>query len=198
MFKKWDSWTKVEIIILAVGTLVATAGGLLSISEITSLGLGFIVLDIAVVGLDGVATGRMKWGDFQYVSETYQAPAAISQGIMMMIAGIVIGAFLVAQALHQEQALFDALWSHPWFILLMVGGVLILRGVTGTFGALEWSRTAKSSLRGLFEGIASALLGILGIIILCLGALNLLAPTAFHWLINAVWQAFLGLLGITP
>lgn len=182
--------------LIAAGFLVAVGGKVLGNSVIISFGVGIVALDVALLGLEGVVTRRVKWGITQHYYETYQGLAATSLGIIMMIAGIGVGAIVVAEAIHQEQFLFEILWSHPWFILLMIGGMLFLRGLAGTIGAQEWNKTLSSRISGIFERLGSAFLGILGITGLILGTLNLLAPAAFHQLMSSLWQMILGLFSL--
>jgi hypothetical protein len=85
------NWDKLEISLLAGGALVAVAGGELGIPVATSIGVEIIALDIALVGLEGIVTKKMKWGITWYTHETYQGLAAISLGAIMLILGIGAG-----------------------------------------------------------------------------------------------------------
>ncbi len=123
------NWNKVEIALLLGGCLVAVAGKEFGIPIVISIGMGMVAFDIALVGLESIVTRKMKWGITWYSSETYQGVAAISLGLILLTTGVGIGAMVIAQALHQEESLFELLFSRPGFVLLLVGGIMFLRGL---------------------------------------------------------------------
>jgi len=186
------NWDKLEISLLAGGALVAVAGGELGIPVATSIGVEIIALDIALVGLEGIVTKKMKWGINQHVSETYRGIAAVALGLIMLTAGLGSGAVVIAQALHQEQSLFELFFSRPGFLLLLIGGIMLLRGLAGMIGALEWSKNTLTRFGASLERLASLFLFLLGAVLLILGVFDIIAPNAFQQLISSGWRIFLG------
>lgn len=190
------NWNKLEISLLAGGALIAVAGKEFGVPIATSIGVGIIALDIALVGLEGIITKNMKWGITQHYSETYRGIAAVALGLIMLTAGIGFGAMVIAQTLHQEQSLFELFFSRPGFALLLVGGIMLLRGLAGVIGAIEWDKNTLPRFGAMFERTASFFLFLLGLLLVVLGVLELIASNLFQQLISTGWKIFLQLLGI--
>lgn len=191
------NWDKFEIGLLVSGALIAVAGAALGIPTLSSVGVGLFALDIAALGLEGILTRKMKWGITYYVSETYQGLAAVGLGLIMLVVGLGFGALVVAQAFNQQESLFEAIWSRPGLILLILGGLAFFRGVAGVIGAAEWDKPGLARVGAALERLASAFLVILGALVLALGGLELIAPGAFRSILGLVWQMLLGMLRIS-
>lgn len=187
---------KLEISLLVGGFLIAIAGKFLGLPIVVSIGIGIVSLDIALVGVEGIVTRKMTWGITIHTSETYQGIAAVSLGLILLIAGIGFGALVIAQAFHTEQSLLELVFSRPGFLFLLIGGVMLLRGLAGVIGALEWNKNALTRFGAILERVASLFLFLLGAVLLILGAFDIIAPKAFQQLISAGWRIFLGLLGV--
>lgn len=191
------NWSKLEIYLLIGGFVIAIAGNQLAVPILTSVGLGIVALAIVLVGLQAVITRKMEWAIKWYSHETYQGFAAIALGLIVVIFGIGVGAMVAAQALHREESFFALIFSRPGIVLLLIGAILFLRGLAGVIGAAEWNKTATSRLlNGVIERLVMLVSLLFGALLLILGAVEILAPSVFDWLVIFVWQTFLNLLGI--
>lgn len=191
----WNNWNKLEIFLFAGGGLVFLAGNQFGIPVLTSVGVGIIAFDIALVGLEGIVTRKMDWGVPRYYTETYRGIAAISLGLIMAFTGLGIGAMVIAQALGQEESLIELLFSRPGFVLLPIGGIMFLRGLAGGIGALEWNESALARFGAIFYRLGGLLLATLGSALLLLGAMDILAPSLFQQLVSTGRQILLRMAG---
>jgi hypothetical protein len=187
--------SKLEIILLITGVLLAFAGYQLRIPLLITLGLGLIPLVMILSGVEDIINRQAKWGITTHYSETYRGLAAIALGIIFVIAGMGIGAMVVAQAINREESLFGLIFSRPGYIILIIAAVAFLRGLAGVIGAVEWQESTSARISGFIERIAMSILAFLGLIGLGLGSLEIILPDVFRQLISVVWHSFLYLIG---
>lgn len=187
----WNNWTKLEVFLFVGSGLAVLAGNQFGIPMLISIGIGVIGFDVALFGLQAIVTRKMNWGVPRQYTETYQGIAAMSLGLIMVIAGLGIGAMAIAQALDREESFIELLFSRPGFVLLLIGGVMLLRGLAGVIGALEWNESALAGFGAIFQRLGGLLLASLGSAFLLLGALDVIAPAVFQQLISTGWQILL-------
>ena len=189
------NWDKIEITTLAIGFSLAALGNYIKQSLLISVGLGIVALGFTLVGVEAVVTRKMKWGITMYTHENYQGLAAIALGQIIILAGLGFGVLDYIQATHQEESFFGLLFSRPWPILLLVGGILFLRGLAGVIGSPDWNRSGTTRvLNGILERLAMLILLLAGLVLIASGALNLLMPALFDRLISLLGNMLVGIL----
>jgi len=191
------TWYRLEVGLLGVGILTAVVGKLLGLPLMISIGSGMFALVFVVTGLEGIVTRKMTWAIKWYSHETYGGVAAMALGALLVIAGLGFGALVAAQAVHQEQTLLALFFSRPGPVLLLLGGVMLLRGLGGVIGAAEWDQSAVSRfMNGCLERAAMSLLMLSGAALLFAGVLEIVAPSGFDRLVTFGWHTLLGVLGM--
>jgi uncharacterized membrane protein len=121
-------------------------------------------------------------------SVTFQGIAAILIGIVLISLGLAFAAAGIAFVVGQEEALLAFLLARPGAPLLISGIALGAAGAARIFGAREWRGSLKSILAALPERIAGVLLVLVSMLMVMVGAFELIAPSSFDAVVESLLE----------
>jgi hypothetical protein len=154
--------------------------------------MGILLLGLAAVGM-GVRTIRRREevaiDEIGKVFATYRGPAALSQGMAVVLAGVGIVTFAVARLLGIGPFLESHLRHRPGILILFISLAGLAWSLSLVFGSVE-QRTSTSRLLASAPGrVLGAALSALAVIGLGLGIWEVAAPSGFDHFINSLTAA---------
>jgi hypothetical protein len=156
--------------------------------------IGVLLLGLAAVGM-GLRTIRRREevaiDEIGTVIATYRGPAALCQGISVVLAGLGIVIFATARLLGLGPSIEHHVRDRPGLLILFVSLACLAWSLSLVFGSIEqrgssWRLVA--SLPGRLLGVS---LGVLSAAGLGLGLWEIAAPGAFDHLVRSLSATFL-------
>ena len=175
-------WTTLQIVLIALGLLLAYLGNQFSMPILFSAGVGCLGLAMMVSGWEAILTRHMVLRRRRGARRTYTGIAAIFQGIQFNFIGLFLIALAFIMYFDNGQGISQQMARRPGLLLVLLGGLCLLQaGIT-----LSGSREMSQGSQGLVMinlVVARLLPGLILVVIgLGLGASGLfetLAPARF-------------------
>jgi hypothetical protein len=155
--------------------------------------IGILLLGLAAVGM-GLRTIRRREevavDEIGTVIATYRGPAALCQGISVVLAGLGIVTFAAARLLGLGPSLEHQVRDRPGLLILFVSLAGLAWSLSLVFGSVEqrgssWRLVA--SLPGRLLGLSLGVLSAAGI---GLGLWDIVVPAAFDHLVQSLSATF--------
>jgi hypothetical protein len=150
------------------------------------LNIGVILFSLAgiMVGIDAILRKKiiLRSQYHRRLSETYLGIAAVAQGLIVVFTACFLILLIVINYLNEGRNLFQHFVEHPSVPLLFVSAICILSAIFISVGSVEDKQGSKFTI--VLNLLASRLLPsiilmLLGIIIFCLGILEIINPQYF-------------------
>lgn len=177
-------WTTLQIIFGLLGLLLAYIGNQFSIDFLFSAGVVSFGLASMVIGWEAIVTRHIVVGRWRSGNRgTYTGVAAVYQGVQFNLLGlflIIIAVMMYTNADGREVVLQMA--RRPGLPLVFLGGLLFMQAVITLTGSLEmrngprWAMILNLLVARMLPG---AILTVIGLGLMGLGAFEILAPDAF-------------------
>lgn len=176
-------WTTLQIILIALGLLLAFAGNELSIPVLFYAGIGCLGLAMMVIGWEGIVTRRMvlRRRRSSYRA-TYTGVPAIFQGVQFNFIGLFLIAVASMMYFNNGREIFLQMVRRPGLMLVLLGGLCLLQAASNFAGAWQM----KQGPQGVFTSalIAASMLPVLIMVVLglalgALGVFEAVAPARF-------------------
>ena len=191
-------WTATVIIIAIIGILLILYDRFCN--SFISLNIGVLLLSLSgiMIGLEVIIKRKIILPSAYHkrLSETYIGVAAISQGLLIILTGCFVIGLLMINYLNTGRNLFQHFVRHPGIPLLFLSLFCFLTAVTAIVGSLEDKQGSKFIV--ILNTLTSRLLSgtilvLLGIVLLCLGLLEVFNPKHFDSLVGGFLEVlFLG------
>lgn len=189
-------WTTLQIILIALGLLLAYTGNEISIPVLFYAGIGCLGLAMIAAGWEAILTKqlglyrRRHWG-----RTTYGGVAAVFHGVQLNFTGLFI--IVIAFMMHFDNGrdIFLHLVRRPGLMLVLLGGLCLLQaGITflSTRAMMQSSRgffTSAMMAAGLLPGL---ILVVVGLALGALGLFETLAPASFDEMGGALLEQLYG------
>jgi hypothetical protein len=177
-------WNIPKLGIFLIAVLLLFLGQRLSSEILTYFGFIFMGLEAMVIGAEAVFTQRLIQASRydRRASETYEGPAAIAQGVIMIMLGLFLNGLALASYLNNGRQVFLHFIRRPGLILLLFGLLLLLTAISAFAGTVEDKEGSRFEVT--LTLLTSRLLPGLILVILAAGALGLglfeiVAPQVF-------------------
>lgn len=185
------------IVVALVGALLLFLGQRLALDILTYAGFGVIGVVAILFGLQAAITRQMLQTSrySRHATETYVGIAAIAQGIILIMIGLLfIGLALVAY-LNSGRELFLHFVRHPGLILLIIGLFLMMTAISALVGTVEEKEGGRFEV--FLNLLASRLLPWLILLALAaaaiaLGLLEISSPQIFDQLGGGFLEVLFG------
>lgn len=185
------------IVVALVGALLLFLGQRLALDILTYAGFGVIGVVAILFGLQAAITRQMLQTSrySRHATETYVGIAAIAQGIILIMIGLLfIGLALVAY-LNSGRELFLHFVRHPGLILLIIGLFLMMTAISALVGTVEEKEGGRFEV--FLNLLASRLLPGLILLVLAaaaiaLGLLEISSPQIFDQLGGGFLEVLFG------
>jgi hypothetical protein len=151
-------------------------------------GLLLFALGTLAAGVDPIVRRHSVERGPGTVTRTFEGPAAVLLGLVLVIMAAAFGAAGVAFTTGTQDRLWSYLLTRPGAALLAAGAMSTSGGVARVLGAREWKRSLRGALTGLAERTGGAILLLLGLALLGLGVFEILQPVAFDDSLSALLE----------
>jgi hypothetical protein len=189
--------TFLAIVVALIGALLLFLGQRLALDILTYAGFSVMGVVAILFGLQAIVTRQMLQTSrySRHATETYVGVAAIAQGIILIMMGLLFIGLALAAYLNRGRELFLHFVRHPGLILLIFGLFLLLVAISAIIGTVEEKEGGRFEL--LLNLLASRLLP--GLILLALaaaaialGLLEITSPQAFDQLGGGFLEVLFG------
>ncbi|MBN1259990.1 MAG: hypothetical protein JXB35_04840 [Anaerolineae bacterium] len=183
-------------IVAVLGILAMIGGWQLSLLPLLYLGLMIVGLGMVGMGVKSIIARRVDLSDSDVgygAHTTYLGCTAMLWGISLATAGLALLAVGIVLMLGFGEALLVFVKARPGFLLAALGVFLSAEGATQVLGSREQARGFWSILGSVPGRLGGVLLTLTGLVMLGLGAFEIVAPAGFDALIERVlgpWTAY--------
>jgi hypothetical protein len=166
-------WNILKLGIFLLAALLLFLGQWLSSEILTYFGLILMGLEAMVIGAEAIITRRLidvsRYN--RHASETYVGPAAIAQGMIMIMMGLFLNGLALASFLDNGREVFLHFVRRPGLVLLLFGLLLVLTAISAFAGSVEDKEGSRFEVT--LTLLTSRLLPGLILVMLAAGALGL-------------------------
>jgi len=179
--------TVLAIAVWLVGLLFLFLGQRLALNILTYAGFGLMGVVAIMFGVQAIVTRRMvqisRYN--RHANETYVGLAAMAQGFILVIVGLLFIGIAIVAYLNSGRELFLHFVRHPGLVLLVFGLFLLLTAISAVIGTVEEKEGGRFEV--LLNLLTSRLLpGLilftLAVLAIALGLLEITSPATFDQL----------------
>jgi hypothetical protein len=169
------------LVAFVLAALAVLGAERLEMPALMNAGVALVGAVAGLIGLEAIVMRRIAFGT-RSSTRTYTGLAAIAQGLMFeLLAAFFIGMALLSQ-FGGGRDFYLGLVRRPGWVLIVIGGALLLGALTAGLGPEEGKRGGRfaKTLDLLFARLLpGVILLLLGAAALGLGALEIVAPAVF-------------------
>lgn len=184
---------KVQIILFIVGALFALGSDWLQMPQLMPWGMSSIGGSVLFMGLEAIVTRKTKWYQNRYYYERYGGIAAISLGVLLVLAGLALITYATAIVFHQEDTFIGLILGRYGIFIFFLSLFYFLRGLASAIGYENPTSTLNDRVvKGFdrFLGFVAVSLGLGG---MGIGTFQFFFPEVFRAIMQSLFQTFLHL-----
>lgn len=168
-----NGWKILAIVSALFGLALLFLGQWLSLDILTYAGFGLMGLVAIVIGLEALITRRMVQISRydRRREETYVGLAAMAQGVIFILMGLLFIGLALAAYRNNGRELFLHFVRHPGLVLLVFGLFFLMTAISALIGTVEDKQGGRFEV--FLTLLSSRLLPGLILIVLAAGALGL-------------------------
>jgi hypothetical protein len=189
------AWTIAQLVVFAVGFLLAFTGEKLSIPILMYGGISLFGCAALLISTEAIITQQIVLGPRRY-NETYVGLPAVAQGIQFGMLGMFFIGVSFAAYFNSGDALFDHFVRRPGLMLVMFGVYCLMQAVIAIGGYQEekqgprWIVVMNLLASRLLPGI---ILIVIGLGATGLGLIDAVAPALFDKMGGGFLETLYGL-----
>lgn len=189
--------TILAIAIWLVGLLLLFLGQRLAMSILTYAGFGLMGVVAIMFGLQAIITRQMvqisRYN--RHANETYVGVAAMAQGLILVMVGLLFIGIAVVAYRNSGRELFLHFVRHPGLVLLVFGLFLLLTAISAVIGTVEEKEGGRFEfLMNLLTSrlLPGLILFTLAVLAIALGLLEITSPATFDQLGGGFLEVLFG------
>ena len=180
-------WLVVLALIGIAGLLLLIAAERFGRHELIGPGLLLFAVGALAAGVNAIVSRyTYERSDATHRSQTFEGPAAVLIGLVLVILGTALAAAGVSFVLGAEAGLYAFLLERPGFALVPLGLMFAAGGGARVIGARNWRGSAKRFLASIPERIGGSMLLLIGLALLAIGAFEIVMPDGFDDALDAL------------